>query len=90
MNDLLSNQLTLDNRKNLKISGVKKIISLNPHEFLLDTILGILNIKGNNLEMQMFDVDKGNINITGNIDSLVYCNKQQKEKEKGFIQKLFK
>ena len=40
--------------------------------------------------MQMFDVDKGNIFITGNIDSLVYANKSQKEKEKGFIQKLFK
>ena len=90
MNDILTNTLTLENRNSLKISGVKKIISLNPLEFQLDTVLGILTIKGNNLEMQMFDVDKGNIFITGNIDSLVYANKSQKEKEKGFIQKLFK
>ena len=54
MNDILTNTLTLENRKSLKISGVKKIISLNPLEFQLDTVLGILTIKGNNLEMQMF------------------------------------
>lgn len=90
MNDVLSNSLTLDNRKSLRISGVKKIIYLNPLEFQLETILGILNIKGSNLEMQMFDIDKGNIYITGNIDSLSYSNKSQVKKEKGFIQKLFK
>lgn len=90
MNDTLSNSLTLDNRKNLRISGVKKIIYLNPTDFQLETILGNLNIKGSNLEMQMFDIDKGNINITGNIDSLAYSNKSQVKKEKGFIQKLFK
>lgn len=90
MNDILSNSITLDNRKSLKITGAKKIITLNPLEFQLDTALGFLTIKGNNLEMQMFDIDKGNIYITGNIDSLVYANKSQDKKEKGFIQKLFK
>lgn len=90
MNDTLSNSLTLDNRKNLRISGVKKIIYLNPADFQLETILGNLNVKGSNLEMQMFDIDKGNIYITGNIDSLAYSNKSQIKKEKGFIQKLFK
>ena len=37
MNDILTNTLTLENRKSLKISGVKKIISLNPLEFQLDS-----------------------------------------------------
>lgn len=90
MNDMLSNSITLDNRKSLRITGAKKIITLNPLEFQLETLLGNLTVKGNNLEMQMFDIDKGNIFITGNIDSLVYANKSQEKKEKGFIQKLFK
>lgn len=90
MNEMLYNNITLENRKTLKLTGVKKIISLNPLEFQLETILGNLIIKGNNLEMQMFDIDKGNMLITGNVDSLVYANKSQEKKEKGFIQKLFK
>lgn len=90
MNDILQNSIMLDNRKSLKITGVKKINSFNLKEFQLETSLGNLYIKGNNLEMQMFDIDKGNIFITGDIDSLAYLNISSEKKEKGFIQKLFK
>lgn len=90
MNDTLQNSIMLDNRKSLKITGVKKINSFNLKEFQLETSLGNLYIKGNNLEMQMFDIDKGNIFITGDIDSLAYLNISSEKKEKGFIQKLFK
>lgn len=90
MNDTLQNSIMLDNRKSLKITGVKKINSFNLKEFQLETSLGNLYIKGNNLEMQMFDIDKGNIFITGDIDSLAYLSISSEKKEKGFIQKLFK
>lgn len=81
--------ITIENRKNLKLTGIKKIEALNPNEFILDSILGGLVIKGNNLEMKSFDVDKGNMIITGDFDSLAYFSTQTK-KNKSFIQKLFK
>lgn len=85
-----SNQnIQIENRKSIKLSGVTKIHNLNTLEFSLETTLGNLIIKGNNLEMLSFDVENGNLCITGEIDSLSYQNTSKKN-NKGFIQKLFK
>ena len=85
-----SNQnIQIENRKSIKLSGVTKIHNLNTLEFSLETTLGNLIIKGNNLEMLSFDIENGNLSITGEIDSLSYLNISKKN-NKGFIQKLFK
>ena len=89
-NNLNNQSIYLDNRNSLKLSGVTKIDSLNPSEFLIETTLGGLQIKGNELEMKSFDIDNGNLNIVGSIDSIIYFNKSTKKNNKGFIQKLFK
>ena len=65
-NDQKDQSLKLKNRNNLEISGVKKIESLNSEEFIINTILGILIVKGSNLEMQQLDIDKGLLWINKN------------------------
>ena len=82
-------ELILKNREVLKINGVKKVESLNTYEFIVDTNLGKIQIKGNNLEMSALDIDKGTLNISGKIDSIEYSNKTV-QKQKGFVAKLFK
>ena len=89
LNQFNNQNIYLENRKQLKVSGVIKLIQLNPFSFDLDTTLGPLKIKGENLEMQSFDVDNGNILITGDFNSFEYFVKEVK-KNKSFIQKLFK
>ena len=89
INNTNNQNIYLENRKSVKLTGVTKIHNLNTTIFSLDTVLGSLEIKGNNLEMLSFDVDKGNLNITGEIDSICYLNVSKKN-NKGFIQKLFK
>ena len=90
MNDSAKQDLVLKNRKELFISGVSKIEAMNPVEFSIVTSLGRMNIKGNNMEMKMFDIDKGNLSIVGDIDQVTYSNKSSKTKEQGFVSKLFK
>ena len=82
-------ELILKNREVLTINGVKKVESLNTYEFIVDTNLGKIQIKGNNLEMSALDIDKGTLNISGKIDSIEYSNKIV-QKQKGFVAKLFK
>ena len=83
--------ITLSERKNIVISGVKKIINFDSDEFLLDTNLGYLNIKGSNLEIIKLDTYQGTISIKGKIDGILYLdNSQQKNKEDTFLSKLFK
>ena len=86
---ILGQDIILKDRKKLEISGIKKIESLNKEEFLIDTKLGMLLIKGINLEMQQLDTEKGNLWINGTVNLIEYINKDKKEKE-GFFSKVFK
>ncbi|MFW6022514.1 MAG: sporulation protein YabP [Halanaerobiaceae bacterium] len=79
--------LTLNDRKFLAISGVKEVISYNEDKVLLQTTQGIMDIKGNELNIQKLNLDEGNVKIEGLIISLIYTDKT---KEKGILKKLFK
>ncbi|NUJ18920.1 sporulation protein YabP [Bacillus glycinifermentans] len=77
-------------RKLLDISGVKQVESFDNEEFLLDTVMGMLAVRGENLQMKNLDVEKGVVSIKGRVLDLVYLDEQQGEKAKGFFSKLFK
>ena len=83
--------ITLSERKNIVITGVKKIENFDSEEFLMDTTLGYLNIKGSDLEIIKLDTYQGNVSIKGKIDSMQYMdNGLTKPKEESFLGKLFK
>jgi sporulation protein YabP len=77
-------------RRLLDITGVKQVESFDNEEFLLETVMGILAIKGQNLQMKNLDVDKGIVSIKGKIFDLVYLDEHHGEKAKGFFSKLFR
>lgn len=78
-------------RKLLEITGVKQVESFDNEEFLLETVMGFLAIKGQNLQMKNLDVDKGIVSIKGSkIFELIYIDDQHGEKAKGFFSKLFR
>ena len=83
--------ISLAERKNVVVTGVKKIESFDNEEFLMDTTLGFLSIKGEGLEIIKLDTYQGNVSIKGRIDSFVYMdNEIKKIKEESFLGKLFK
>lgn len=84
--------LTIAERKSIVISGVKKIESFDSEEFLMETTLGYLAIKGAELEIIKLDTYQGNVSIKGRIDSLMYLDNGtgKKDKENSLINKLFK
>lgn len=79
----------INNRKNLEISGVKEVDSFDNEEFLLETVMGYLIVRGQNLQLKNLDVNDGSVVIKGKIYELSYIDEQQ-EKAKGFFSKLFK
>ena len=83
--------ISIAERKNIVVSGVKIIESFDDNEFLMDTTLGFLNIKGSDLEIIKLDTYQGNVSIKGRIDSITYLdNGLGKNKEESFLGKLFK
>lgn len=77
-------------RRLLDITGVKQVESFDNEEFLLETVMGFLAIKGQNLQMKNLDVDKGIVSIKGKIYDLVYLDDHNGEKAKGLFSKLFR
>lgn len=77
-------------RKLLDITGVKQVESFDNEEFLLETVMGFLAIKGQNLQMKNLDVDKGVVSIKGKVFEIIYIDDEYGEKAKGFFSKLFK
>ena len=82
---------TLNERKNIMITGVKKIDSFDDEEFLLETNMGYIVIKGEGLEIVKLDTYQGNVAIKGKVNSLIYMENLGKNKsEEGIFSKLFK
>ena len=81
--------IKLNNRRELEIVGVKEIDSFDSEEFLLETVMGYLIIRGHNLQLLNLDVEEGVVHIKGKVYDLAYLDEQQ-GKAKGFISKLFK
>lgn len=77
-------------RRLLDITGVKQVESFDNEEFLLETVMGFLAIRGQNLQMKNLDVDKGIVSIKGKVFDLVYIDDQNGDKAKGFFSKLFR
>jgi sporulation protein YabP len=82
--------IVMKGRRILDITGVKQVESFDNEEFLLETVMGYLSIRGQNLQMKNLDVEKGIVSIKGKIFDLVYLDDQHGEKAKGFFSKIFR
>lgn len=64
----------IENRKRLNISGVKEISSFDDETVLLDTELGKMTIKGETLHIESFNTNTGDLSATGKIYAVVYMS----------------
>lgn len=86
-----NHSITINERKNIVITGVKKIDSFDDEEFLLETNMGYIIIKGAELEIIKLDTYQGNVSIKGRVNSFSYMeSSNKKEKEDTMFSKLFK
>lgn len=85
-----NHEVKITDRKSIYLTGVKKIISFDTEEFLIETNMGIVLLKGETLELLKLDTSDGNVKIKGKINSLNYVENTKKNKEDSFISKLFK
>jgi sporulation protein YabP len=82
--------LLLENRKKLTINGVIEVINFNENQILLNTDVGTMIIKGQQLKMNKLDVQNGDVVITGKVDAFVYTSDKSKVKQDSIISRLFR
>lgn len=88
--DECKGNITLENRKKMTLTGVEEVISFDDEKILLNTKLGVLTIKGQNLKMNKLDVQNGDVMINGEIYYIVYSGKEIKKEKEGIFARLFK
>ena len=86
-----SHEVKIIDRREIYLTGVKKIESFDHEEFLLLTTMGMLHLIGNDIEMIRLDTHDGNLRIKGKINGYNYIEKNTtKIKKESFMEKLFK
>ncbi|MBZ9689536.1 sporulation protein YabP [Clostridium estertheticum] len=82
--------LLLENRKKLTINGVIEVINFNENQILLNTDVGMMIVKGQQLKMNKLDVQNGDVIISGKVDAFVYTTDKRKVKKDSIISRLFR
>lgn len=67
-------KIILTNRGTCALNGISDILSFDVNEILLETGMGMLMIKGNDLHVNRLTLEKGEADISGQIDSLQYSD----------------
>ena len=90
-NDTYNHIVTITDRKNIVLSGIKKLNSFDDSEFFVDSVMGSILIKGENLELIKLDTFQGNLSIKGRIMSVNYLDEGNKKlKADNIMARLFK
>lgn len=83
--------LILENRGKLSISGVLDVLSFDDQVVILETELGLLTVKGENLKINKLSIDTSEVIVEGDISYMAYSDNKSIDKSKGsLISKIFK
>ena len=83
-----NNTVILSNRNVIDISGVKGVISFDDESILVDSILGKITVKGENLTISSFNDEIGEFKATGKIHGVIYL--ADTKSDGGFFSRLLK
>lgn len=81
----------LENREKLTISGVLDVLSFDDQIVIVETELGLLTVKGENLRINKLSLDTTEVIVEGTIFNLSYSEKNLDKKSGSNISgKIFK
>ena len=86
----MAHKIVLNNRDQGNLTGILDVISFDENTIVLDTDMGLLTIKGKDLHVNRLSLEKGEIDIEGRTDSLVYSAGGGTKSGGSFWAKLFK
>lgn len=84
-------KMAVNNRKSCSLTGVIDVIAFDEGEVILETDMGVLVIKGHDLHVKRLDLEKGEVDIDGRMDSFFYSEQRNSSaKGESFLGRLFR
>ena len=90
MNTNIIQNLVLENRNRLNISGVLDVLSFDDQIIIVETELGLLTVKGEALRINKLSIDTSEVIVEGDISYLAYSDKEMEKNKGNLISKIFK
>lgn len=84
------NNIIIENREKMTISGVTDILSFDDQIIIVETNLGLLTIKGENLKINKLNIDTNEFSLNGKIISAAYSEGISEGRQSSFLGKIFK
>ena len=82
------------NREQVQIYGVASVTSFDDQEIVLDTEMGTLTIRGEELHIKQLDLESGRFAVEGSVTSLVYSERlargSGRARSRGILERLLK
>jgi len=69
---VLPHKLTLNERKQLTVTGVTEVISFDENQVIAHTGLGTLIVQGKDLQLKTLLPEGGQVSVAGQISALAY------------------
>lgn len=84
-------RLDLMNRGAGSVTGIQDVVAFDENQIVLDTDMGLLTVKGKGLHVSRLTLEKGEVDIEGTVDSMVYSSNETYRKQgESLFARLFK
>lgn len=84
-------KVVLQNRNSGSITGISDVVSFDENSIVLDTDMGLLTIKGKDMHVSRLTLEKGEVDIEGNMESFQYSSNEALRKSgESLLSRLFK
>mgnify|MGYP001660580868 CR=1 FL=1 len=90
VNSNIVQNLVLENRGKLSVSGVNDVLSFDDQVVMIDTELGLLTVKGENIRINKLSLDTSEVIVEGEISSLLYSQNKSDKNSGTLLSKIFK
>lgn len=87
-------KVTVINREHIEIFGVLHVDSFDDEEIILETDLGLLALRGEELHIKQLNLDEGHLQVEGIIKNMDYLEdvglEGLRKKSRGVLSRIFK
>lgn len=88
-NEEIKHDVIIKSRKHLEMSGVSDVTSYDEHEIIVEINGSGASIDGDELKIERFNAQSGELIVNGKINGIYYYTKEAQKKKKG-IASIFK
>ncbi len=79
----MSHKLSFTDRRQGMITGVLDVVSFDEKLVVLQSQCGVLTLKGEEMHVKQLDLEKGELEMTGRVDQLIYTQDGPGSRKKG-------